>query len=71
MQGKKTHKQFQRTLERKPDIAKRDDLDAHPENSHSRAPRDKDARQSEYAVSRQGMHQEDRQHNNERQDEEE
>ena len=63
MQGKKTHEQFERTLERKPDVPKGDAAERHPENSHSRAPRNRDARQSEMPVSRQGMTQEDRQHN--------
>lgn len=66
MQGKKTHEQFERTLERKPDVPKGGAPDKHPGRSHSRAPRDKDARQSEMPVSRRGMNQEDRQHNNDR-----
>lgn len=66
MQGKRTHEQFQRMLERKPDIAKPGEYDRHPEQSHSRAPRNPDARESEMAVSQQGMTEEDRQHNNKR-----
>lgn len=62
-QGKKTHEQFQRTLERKPDVPKDGDYDRHPENTHGRAPRDPGARQSEMAVSERGMNQEDRGHN--------
>lgn len=64
MQGKKTHEQFERTLERKSDVPKGDAPDKHPERSHSRAPRKPEARQSEMPVSRQGMTEEDRQHNN-------
>ena len=63
MQGKKTHEQFERNLEHKSDVPKPGEVDRHPEQSHSRAPRDKDARDSEHAVSRHGMNQEDRQHN--------
>lgn len=62
MQGSKTHEQFRRTLERKPGIAKPGEYDKHPEQSHGRAPRNEDARQSEMAVSERGMNQEDRQH---------
>lgn len=63
MQGKKTHEQFERTLERKPDVPKDEAVDKHPERSHSRTQRNPDARQSEMPVSRQGMTEEDRQHN--------
>jgi hypothetical protein len=55
MQGRKTHEQQLRILERKPDI----DGPAEPP-SHKEPKRD--ARQSEFAVSRGGMHQES-QHN--------
>lgn len=64
MQGKKTHEQFERQLEKKPDVPKEGDVDKHPEQSHSRAPRDRDARQSEMPISEHGMNQEDRRHNN-------
>ena len=63
MQGKKTREQLRRALERKPDRPRPDGVDRHSERSHGRTPRDSDARQSEMAVSRHGMNQEDRQHN--------
>jgi len=63
MQGAKTREQIKRTLEKKPDVPQAGESDPHPERSHGRAPRDKDARQSEMAVSRRGMNQEDRQQN--------
>ena len=55
MQGPKTHEQHRRTLERKPDMpdARRD---APPAGTHP--PRNPDARQSEFPVSRGGMNQE-------------
>ena len=55
MQGRKTHEQQIRILERKPDI------DGPPEQPLHKEPK-RDARQSEFAVSRGGMHQES-QHN--------
>lgn len=36
MQGKKTHEQFERQLQKKPDVPKEDEVDKHPEQSHSR-----------------------------------
>jgi hypothetical protein len=55
MQGPKTHEQQKRILERKPDV---DDTSSEPK---AREPR-RDARQSEFPVSRRGMNQES-QHN--------
>ena len=59
-QGKKTHEQFLRNLERKDDIAKPSELEAlEGENpAASKALRDRDARQSEMPVSFRGMNQE-------------
>jgi len=59
-QGKKTHEQFLRNLERKDDIAKATELEAlEGENpATSKAIRDPDARQSEMPVSFRGMNQE-------------
>lgn len=68
MQGKKTHEQFERTLERKPDLPKPHSPEKRPERTHSRAPRNPAARQSEMAVSRHGTNQEDRQQNSDHQD---
>jgi hypothetical protein len=63
-QGNKTHEQFRRTLERKDDIADRQELESagHPSGS-TRTPRADSARQSEMPVSRRGMNQESRGHN--------
>ena len=63
-QGNKTHEQQLRSLERKDDMARPGD----PAISGGGAagvqpPHDTDARQSEFSVSRGGMHQESRDHN--------
>lgn len=69
MQGKKTHEQLVRTLERKDDVPKAREMErseASPERQEpvSAQPiKDKAARQSEMAVSRGGMNQESRDHN--------
>ena len=52
MQGPKTHEQFTRNLERKPDA----DTPAKP--AKNKEPYEDKPRQSEFPVSRQGMHQE-------------
>jgi hypothetical protein len=63
-QGHKTHEQFRRTLERKDDIANRQQLESAGRPSGStRTPRADSARQSEMPVSRRGMNQESRDHN--------
>jgi hypothetical protein len=63
MQGKKTHEQQLRILERKPDVpdARRTDAELE-EGGEDIRPHvaDKDARESEFAVSRGGLHQESR-----------
>jgi len=64
-QGKKTHEQFLRNVERKEPIAKPGE-GAEVEGAQptgSRAPRDPAARQSDVSVSRGGMNQESRDHN--------
>lgn len=55
MQGRKTHEQQRRILERKPDIDSPPEAPRHPQPK-------REARQSEFPVSRGGMHQES-QHN--------
>jgi len=63
MQGNKTHEQFQRTVERKPDVVKPGEAEPPAPDtlaSSAQAPSHPQARQSEMAVSRQGMHQESR-----------
>ena len=63
-QGNKTHEQFRRTLERKDDIAGRQERGSAGNRSGSkRTPRADSARQSEMPVSRRGMNQESRDHN--------
>jgi hypothetical protein len=59
MHGRKTHEQFTRNLERKPD------LDAPMDQTKAKQP-NMDVRDSEFAVSRQGMNQESEhnKHNN-------
>jgi hypothetical protein len=66
LQGKKTHEQQLRTLERKDDVpdarrmeAERGEAGRDDEAHHA----DKQARESEFPVSRGGLHQEDRDHN--------
>ena len=63
-QGQRTHEQFRRTLERKDDLADRQELESSgsPPGS-TRTPRTDSARQSEMPVSRRGMNQESRDHN--------
>ena len=63
-QGNKTHEQFRRKLERKDDIADRQELEnaGNPSGS-TRKPRADSARRSEMPVSRRGMNQESRDHN--------
>jgi hypothetical protein len=60
MQGPKTHEQFTRNLERKPDVEGR----AKP--AKPKQPDEDEPRQSEFPVSRQGMNQESdhNKHNN-------
>jgi hypothetical protein len=62
MQGKKTHQQQVRILERKDDVPKPGDAVTPVPPEAGRAPHAPDARASEFAVSRGGMHQES-QHN--------
>jgi hypothetical protein len=66
MTGRKTKEQQIRTLERKPDYpdARRmeEELDHTAENAPGRVPKHPGARQSEFPVSRQGMHEESRHH---------
>lgn len=62
MSGKKTHKQLTRTLERKPDVPRPDEFDPDVGQAAGRLPRHREKRESEYPVSRAGMHQESRQH---------
>lgn len=65
LQGRKTHEQHLRTLERKPDVPDRRQEEA----SLSRPadgilpPLEREARQAEFPVSRGGLHQESRDHN--------
>lgn len=69
MQGKKTHEQLVRTLERKDDVPKAREMGQSEASPDRQAPvaaqpvKDQAARQSEMAVSRGGMNQESRDHN--------
>jgi hypothetical protein len=65
MQGNKTHEQFQRTVERKDDVAKTTETDRVRSGASepSQQPQREETRQSEFSVSRGGMHQESRDHN--------
>jgi hypothetical protein len=65
MQGNKTHEQLVRKLERKDDVPKQGETEGiagAPEGA-TQTPHDRDVRQSEFSVSRGGMHQESRDHN--------
>jgi hypothetical protein len=62
MSGKKTREQLTRTLERKPDVPRPDEFDPEAVEEARRLPRHRERRESEYPVSRAGMHQESRQH---------
>ena len=64
-QSNKTHEQFLRNLERKDDFPKEGEARAALENGPAGINKmeDRDARQSEMPVSRQGMNQESRDHN--------
>ena len=63
-QGNKTHEQQLRILERKDDVPKAGDPEIAPDAAAGvQPPSDPEARQSEYSVSRGGMHQESRDHN--------
>jgi hypothetical protein len=65
LQGRKTHEQQLRILERKPDVpdARQSDDDlARAQAGSARSPRHQEARQSEFPVSRGGLNQES-QHN--------
>jgi hypothetical protein len=65
MQGNKTHEQFQRSLERKDDMRKVTEMQGRvrPDGRlPSHLPHAPDARQSEFAVSFEGMNQESRDH---------
>jgi hypothetical protein len=57
MQGKKTHEQQLRTLERKPDYPDSGRTDAADKDQQRHQP-DTQARESEFPVSRGGLHQE-------------
>lgn len=65
MQGNKTHEQLQRNLERKDDMRKTTEMEGRmrADGQASPMPRSRDARQSEFAVSFEGMNQESRDHN--------
>jgi hypothetical protein len=67
MQGKKTHEQQVRILERKPDVPDARQMEEalkHAGKGDRKADvPDRSARQSEFPVSRGGMNQEDRNHN--------
>lgn len=63
MAGSKTHEQQVRTYERKDDVPKRAQRKTHPERERGNVHHDPDARESEMPVSRHGMNQESRQHN--------
>ncbi len=63
MQGKKTHEQMLRTLERKPDVPDARVTDEAPEGGRVRRTPRRRVRMSEFPVSRGGMHQESRDHN--------
>jgi hypothetical protein len=60
-QGKKTHEQMVRTLERKPDVPD-PRMEAAFQAANAKSPKQA-ARQSEFPTSRGGMHQESRDHN--------
>ena len=63
-QGKKTHEQFLRNLERKEDVPKETEMERLTEPSDvTRTPHARSARLSEMPVSQRGMHQESRDHN--------
>jgi len=64
MQGKKTHEQQVRILERKPDLSSphQSGRESDKASIAARSP-DQNARQSEFSVSRGGMNQESRDHN--------
>ena len=65
VQGRKTHEQQLRMLERKPDVPDERQLDtdlARAQAGSARSPRHQEARQSEFPVSRGGLNQES-QHN--------
>ncbi|SEP81022.1 hypothetical protein SAMN05216548_101545 [Faunimonas pinastri] len=69
MQGKKTHEQFIQSVERKDDVPKPNEPDTalNEEATAGHPPHHPDARESEFAVSEHGMHQETRgqnKHNN-------
>lgn len=62
-QGNKTHEQQLRILERKDDFPNASDAElAADATAAVQPPNDPDARQSEFSVSRGGMHQESRDH---------
>jgi hypothetical protein len=62
--GNKTHEQFQRSLERKDDVADRQELESTADQAGAtRTPNARSARRSEMPVSRGGMNQESRDHN--------
>ena len=63
-QGQKTHEQHLRMLERRDDMPKASEVEVSAGGGASvQPPHDADARQSEFSVSRGGMHQESRDHN--------
>ena len=63
-QGQKTHEQQLRILERKDDMPKANEVEVAADGPAGvQPPHDTDARQSEFSVSRGGMHQESRDHN--------
>ncbi len=63
MQGKKTHEQMLRTLERKPDVPGPRQTEEAPEGARMRRAPKRNVRLSECPVSRGGMNQESRDHN--------
>lgn len=64
MQGNKTHEQFVRKVERRDDMVKTTETETVADPAQAgQAPRDREARQSEFSVSRGGMNQESRDHN--------
>jgi hypothetical protein len=64
-QGRKTHEQFLRQVERKDDVPKEGEAQAAVAETAptGRTPHSRDARISEFPVSRRGMNQESRDHN--------
>src|SRR5262245_367178 len=58
LQGRKTHEQQLRMLERKPDVADERQIAQDRRDGGARLPRHPEARQSEFAVSRGGLNQE-------------